>query len=162
MSKLAAKLPSFDAFNGIFDRIASLPERDRRALQALSLFLLGCILYGLFAFHQYAGKIEKNAMTAQNDLFWMRSQAPFIKADNQASTQSLQELVNQKGSQLGMSVKVAESGESAQLSVSHKNAAVLGNFLASLASEGIVFERLAINQQSNMDVQAEATIRKAS
>ena len=142
-------------------RIASLPVRDRRALFALLIFLALCLVYMLFAVHQYAGKVERQAMTVQNHLFWMRSQAPFIQTE-QAHGDSLQERIQTRARQQGMTVKVIEVGSRAQLSVNHDNAAVVGNFLTGLAKEGMVFDRLAINQQVNFEILAEATVRNAS
>lgn len=151
----------FPAFDQLADRVNHLPQRDRRALMALLIFLLLSALYGLWMFHHYASSVEKNALTAQDDLFWLRSQAPLIQAQTESSQSSIKELVDQKAAMHGINVNVVQSGENAQLSATHQNAAVLGNFLAALASDGLVFERAALNQQKNLDIQAEAMVRKA-
>lgn len=128
----------------------------------LLVFLCGALLYGVYALHAYASKLEKSAMQAQNDLFWLRSQAPLLAQRAEVNSSELDTIVNQAASRYGISASIAQSGERAQLSAQHADAAILGNFFAGLASEGLLFERLTMTQQADQSILAEATVVKRS
>lgn len=161
MSRLGNKLPRIAFVEQLSEKYALLSSNDRRALTVLLAFLLASLLYGVFMFHQHASKVEQRALQKKNDLFWLRSQAPYIKQNTGQSNEGVQSKIETLARRYNLNVNVVENGDVAQLSVTHPNAAVLGNFLVALASDQLIYDRLSIQQEKNMEIQAEATLRAA-
>lgn len=142
----------------LLHRYDALTPRDKLALFVLALFLVVVVFGGgMWWLHQQASQARQDAQSAQQQYFWMRSQAPNIKV-NQVVTTDVNQTVQQVASNTGISVQTAQNGNVMQLSFTHNNAAVIGNFIAQLANQGINVERLNIRQIEDSSFIVEASV----
>lgn len=144
--------------NKLLENLTNLSDKDKRALSALLLFLLAMVLYGLFAFHQYANKIEKSALNTQSMFFWMRNQAGHIQANTDNQSLDIAEVVNNAANMQNIQLTITNNNNQAQFNANHDNAVVIGSFLAKLDEQGVVFDDLSVAQKADDSIEAQATV----
>jgi general secretion pathway protein M len=139
-----------------------LPERDRRALQLLSAFMLLFIFGGgLWWAHKASVKAQQQATEQRELLLWMQSQANHLQAGQQ-NTESLTEVVQRLASQQNLVISQNGDDNQTQVSVTNDNFAVLGAWLSRLAEQGIHVQQMDIRQQGNQQLQLQVTLVRQS
>ncbi len=144
------------------ERVSELPERDRRALVLLTLFLLVFMIGGgLFMAHKQAKKAERDASDARELLLWMRSQAPNL-AIGPTNSQPLSDLLQSSAQAQGLTLTQNPMGEQISVQTSNTSFAVLGSWMSRLAAEGVQFSQLSLQEQPGGVIQLQATVKKSS
>ncbi len=142
-------------------RLQLLPERDRRALLLLGVFLLLGVLGGaLWLAHQQAIKAQREADSQRELLLWMQANAGRID-QRQQTRLPLTELVQQSAAAQGLSVTQNGTAQQVQVAVVHENFAVLSSWLTRLAEGGAEIQQLQVEQQSDGKLQLQATLHQA-
>ncbi len=135
-----------------------LPSRDRKALLLLSLFLLVLLFgLGLWSANRAAQQATQAATDARELLVWMRAQAPNIRQGGGVQP-LLTDLVQQSAAQQGLILTQNGNDQALQIATKHESFAVLGSWLSRLAEQGVQIRQLDIRQQSDGQLQLQATL----
>lgn len=135
-----------------------LPSRDRKALLLLSLFLLVLLFgLGLWSASRAAQQATQAATDARELLVWMRAQAPNIRQGGGVQP-LLTDLVQQSAAQQGLILTQNGNDQALQIATKHESFAVLGSWLSRLAEQGVQIRQLDIRQQSDGQLQLQATL----
>jgi general secretion pathway protein M len=144
----------FDPVRQMLDR---LPQRDRRALIALTLFLLLFLLGGgTWLAHHKDQQARQDAVEARELLLWMRGQAPYLQ-QGPASTQPLSTLVQDAAAAQGLVISQSGGDREVQVSLTQSQFAVIGSWLSRLAAQGVQVSQLDIKQQSDEQLQVQVS-----
>lgn len=163
--------PSFASFNPLGatlqrttaplrQRYSQLAPRDQIALAVLTAFLLVLAIgLGGWTLHQRADAREAAYNATLNDVFWLRSQAGNINA-NQSSAQDPQTAVQEVLSGAGIDGQIAANADGIEVAFSHAQAPVINNVLNQLVQRGFVIERLQISQTAPDGLRVQALFKQ--
>jgi general secretion pathway protein M len=144
----------FDPLRQSLDR---LPQRDRRALMALTAFLLLFLLGGgTWWAHHKDQQARQDAVEARELLLWMRGQAPYLQ-QGPANTQPLSTLIQDAAAAQGLVISQSGDDKNVQVSLTQAQFAVIGSWLSRLAAEGVQVSQLDIKQQNDEQLQVQVS-----
>lgn len=138
----------------------NLSAKDQFALLALAIFLVVFLLgFGGWELHQKANASQRSYLQANNDLFWLRSQAGNINPNqnqNVVSVDNVRNLLQQSG----INAQVGENGDDIQLNFSHTHAPVINNVFNQITQQGFVIKQLQINQVAPDRLEVQSVISR--